>query len=415
MTEKNVTLVEKGLAQKEEVKYKTLDEYLALNDKYKDLDVRKGISLLKKSKKHKIVPSSWIAKPGDEKEIVQIFKEIYHESYPFKEFESESEILKMIENPYFHWLVFRNGSGSIIGCIGLEIDIDNKKGIFHGLVLKQLYQGFTDFSKLFIATFCSLLRIFEKEILSVSCEVRSAHSKTQYMGKYLGLLPIVFLPNKDIFFNKEESEIIIVGYREEALKKYRSPKTVKITRQVLKSYLFASHKHNIGSFKVKNYLNLVYKEKKITKCRELFTRRVEEDKFGNEYVRFFYGESESRFTFFHNKYIKNIERISYLVSSKEEFYVFIEKLIDFIRENTVRYCDCFISAYNPLHQTILLNAGFEPYGYVPVYKYNKKENTLEDQIVFVYYKGEVKLERLKLIPETKELIQSLKPLWSLPE
>jgi len=415
MTEKDAALLERSIDQKEDIKHPTLDNYLALNEKYKDLDIRKGISLSTKSKKHKIVPSSWIAEPGDEKEIVQIFKEIYGDGYPFKEFESESEILRMIEDTFFHWIIFRNGSGSIIGCIGLEIDRDNKRGIFHGLVFKKLYQGFTDFTKLFTATFCSLVRIFEKEMLSVSCEVRSAHSKTQFMGKYLGLLPLAFLPNKDVFFNKEESEILIISYRDEALQKYRSPKTVKIPFQVLKSYYYASHKLDIGSFKVKNYPNLAYKERKVLKCKELYTRRVEEDKLENEFITFSYTESESYFTFFHNKYINNIECISYLVSSKEELYVFLEKLIDFIRDNNVRYCDCFVSAYNPLHQTIFLNAGFEPYGYAPAYKYNKKENTLEDQILFVYYKGEINLERLKLIPEAKELVQNLKPFWNLPE
>ena len=261
--------MEKEIIQKQEVKRKTINGYLESNAKYKALDLREGISLLKKSKKHKIVPSSWIAKSGDEKEITQIFKEIYNEGYPFKEFESESEILKMIEDPSFHWLVFRNSFGSIMGCIGLEIDHDNKRGIFHGLVFKRMYQGFTDFTKLFTASFCSLARIFEKEILSFSCEVRSAHSKTQFMGKYLGLLPIAFLPNKDVFFDKEESEILIISYREEALIKYRSPKTVKIPWQVLKSYHFASDKLNIGSFKVKNYPNLVYKEKKSFKVQRV--------------------------------------------------------------------------------------------------------------------------------------------------
>jgi len=414
MTEKNVTLVEKGIEQEIKYEVKTLNDLLASNAKYKSLDIRKGISFPKRSGKHKYLPSSQLAKPGDEKEIAQIFKEIYNEAYPFREFEDESEILKMIEDPFFYWVVFRNGSGSIIGCIGLEIDLDNKKGILHGLVFKRQYQGLTDLYKLFTVSFCSVLRIFEKEILSVSCEVRSAHSKSQYMGKLLGFLPVAFLPNKDIFYDKEESEIIVIAYREEVLKKYRSQKTVKIPFQVLKSYYYASHKLGIGSFKVKNFPNLVYKEKKVIKYRDMFMRRIEEDKFGNECVTFFYGESESHFTFYHNKYINNVERISYFVSSKEELYVFLEKLAVFIKENNVRYCDCFVSAYNPVHQTIFLNAGFEPYGYVPAYKYNKKENTLEDQVFFAYYKGKVNLEGLKIIPETKELIQNLKPLWKLP-
>jgi hypothetical protein len=416
MTEKNLSLLERKKAEKKKFKIKTLNDFLVSNKKYENLDVRKGISFPKRSKNEKIVPSAQLAIPGDEKGIVSVFKDVYLGAYPFREFEDESEILKMIEDPYFYWAVFRNNSNAIIGCIGLEIDLENKSGILHGLVFKRQFQGLTSLYKLFTASLCSVLRIIKNDILSVSCEVRSAHSITQHMGKILGFLPVAFLPNKDIFFEKEESEIIVIVYYEDALEKYRSLKTVKFPFQVLKSYNYAVQKLGIlGPFKVKNYLKLAYKEKKLNKCRKCFTTRVDKDKFDNELVEFAYSESQSFLNFFCNKYIGNIERISYSVASKEELFVFLEKLVQFIQENNIRYSDCFVSAYNALHQTIFLNAGFEAYGYIPAFKYNKMEKTLEDQVVFVYYKSQVDLERLQLIPETKELINNLKPLWKLPD
>jgi hypothetical protein len=415
MTEKNLVLLEKEKVEKKKVKFRTLNDFLSSNKKYNDLDVRKGISFPKRSKNKKFIPSAKLAIPGDEKDIVSVFKDMYRGAYPFREFEEEKEVLKMIEDPYFYWAVFRNSSNAVIGCIGLEIDLENKSGVLHGLVFKRQYQGITSLYKLFTASFCSILRISKNDILSISCEVRSAHSKTQYMGKILGFLPVAFLPNKDIFFEKEESEIIVIVYYEDALEKYRSPKTAKFPFQVLKSYNYAVQKFGIlGAFKVKNYLSLEYKEKKVSKCRKYFTKRVDKDKFDNELVEFAYSESQSFLKFFYNKYIGNIECINYDVISKEELFVFLEKLVQFIQENKVRYCDCFVSAYNALHQTIFLNAGFETYGYIPAFKYNKMEKTLEDQVVFVYYKGHIDLERLQLIPETKELINNLKPLWKLP-
>lgn len=415
MTGKNLALLEKEEVEKKKVKIRTLNDFLMSNKKYNDLDVRKGISFPKRSKNEKIVPSAQLAIPGDEKDIVSVFKDVYRGAYPFREFEEEDEVLKMIEDPYFCWVIFRNSSDAIIGCIGLEIDLENKSGILHGLVFKRQYQGITNLYKLFTASFCSVLRMFKNDILSISCEVRSAHSKSQYMGKMIGFVPIAFLPNKDIFFEKEESEIIVIIYYEDALGKYRSPETVKFPFQVLKSYNYAVQKVGIlGSFQVKNYPNLAYKEKKVSKCRKYFTTRVDKDKFDNELVEFAYSESQSFLKFFYNKYIGNIERINYSVTSKEELFVFLEKLVQFIQKNNVRYCDCFVSAYSALHQTIFLNAGFETFGYIPAFKYNKMEKTLEDQVVFVYYKGYIDLERLRVIPETKELINNLKPLWKLP-
>jgi RimJ/RimL family protein N-acetyltransferase len=414
MSEKNVTVVEEGIKRDVKFRARTLDDLLDTNGKFKDLDIREGISFPKRSKKFKFVPSSRLALPGDESDIVKIFKEVYLGKYPYREFEDESEILKMIEDPRFYWVVFKNGNGSIIGCIALEVDDDNKRGILHGLVFKMQYQGLVDLYKLFTAAFCSVLNI-EKDILSVSCEVRSAHSKSQYMGKIVGFLPVAFLPNKDIFFDKEESEIIVILYREKALKELRSNKTVKLPFQALRSYYYASHKLDIGSFKVKNYTHIVYKEKRIAKNQEQFVKHREEDKFGNACVTFSFAHTKSFFRFFHNNYINNIERVTYEVSTKEELFIFLEKLVEYMKEHDIRYGDCFVSAYNPIHQAIFLKAGFEPYGYIPAYKYNKKEGILEDQVVFMYYNGEINLDRLKLIPETEELVRNIKPTWNLPK
>ncbi|MFX0012882.1 MAG: hypothetical protein ACFE9R_21410, partial [Candidatus Hermodarchaeota archaeon] len=79
-----------------------------------------------------------------------------------------------------------------------------------------------------------------------------------------------------------------------------------------------------------------------------------------------------------------------------------------IKKEKIRYFECFVSAYEPDHQNIFINEGFEPFGYIPSFKYNKRNDNLEDQIVFVLYNDNF-TDNLKLIKETKNLLQSLKP------
>ena len=402
---------------KEESKIKkpvnTIKTFLRTYEKYKDLDLQKGISFPKRVKNKKVIPSIQIATLEEAIEISQIFKEVYHNTYSYKELEDEIAIQNMIKDPNFYWIVFKINSHKIIGCIGFHVDLDNKIGTFHGLVFKQEYQGSTDLVELLIACLYSILNIYKKKILIWSCEIRSAHVKSQHSAKFLQLLPIAFLPNKDLFYNIEESEILYVLYDNDVLQQYRSPKIPIIPHQVLNSYIYALRKFNISPPVVRNVLNLEYDKKEINKHKKYLIEKIEIDKYGNESIQFSLKNSNSFFKFFHNKFIHNIEKSSYFVSSKEELYLFLEKLNAFIQENKIRYCECFVSAYNHVYQSIFLNAGFEPFGYIPSFKYNKNENLFEDQIVFIQYKGSLNTNNLILLPESKELIQTIKPLWDL--
>ncbi|GAG55542.1 unnamed protein product, partial [marine sediment metagenome] len=70
-----------------------IQDFLNKHKKYKNLDLDKGISILKKSKSknQKLKPSIQIAQPDEAKEISEIFKQTYNGTYPYKELESEIE------------------------------------------------------------------------------------------------------------------------------------------------------------------------------------------------------------------------------------------------------------------------------------------------------------------------------------
>jgi len=72
--------------------------------------------------------------------------------------------------------------------------------------------------------------------------------------------------------------------------------------------------------------------------------------------------------------------------------------------------ELYASAYHPIQQAMLYNAGLKPFGYVPCFKYLKEENIFEDQVVFIYYEGKVN-GNLKMIPETENFLKAIKPSW----
>ena len=92
-------------------------------------------------------------------------------------------------------------------------------------------------------------------------------------------------------------------------------------------------------------------------------------------------------------------------------FVFIEEVKELIKKLKIRYFEFFASAYHPTHQAIVYDAGLKAFGYVPSFKYNKEENVFEDQIVFIYYEGNVNGD-LKMIPETENFLKAIKPSWN---
>lgn len=392
--------------------YIHIRKFLEKHVKYKNLNLEQGISILKRSKltNQKLKATIQIAKPGEAKEIAEIFKQTYKGTYPYKEMESEYEILKMIQDPNFYWLVFKANYKNIIGCIGFDINPKMKYAAFHGLAVRTEFQGVTDLFKLLLAGYYSILNKYEKEILSWSCEIRSAHNKTQFLSIYIDLLPIAFFPNKDFFFNRPESEFLFIIYDKDALKKYRCKERPKIIYQVLNCYAYTAKKFKIGLPQVLKYKKLNFNRNEIHHIKNNLIKKIEKDRVGNEFHTISIKKRDSYISFLYNPFNQNFEKTDYQVSNKEEMHIFIQEVKQLINEYKIRYFECFASAYNPSHQIILIDAGLKPFGYVPSFKYNETKDIFEDRVVFIYYEGKVN-DHVKLIPETEEFLRSIKPSW----
>ena len=402
---------------KEEVKTRkpiiTIQDFLRKYAKYKDLNLESGITFPKKSgsKAQKVIPTVQIAKPEEAQSISEIFKQVYHSTYPYKEMESEKEIQKMIEDPDYNWILFKINGNEIIGCIGIEFDDSVKSMTLHGFAIKKEYQGMTSLPKLLLAGWVALLNKYEKRALVWFGEARSAHSKSQFLGAYLGLKPIAFFPKKDIFFNREESEFLLILYDEDTITKYRRKETPKIIPRVLTCYTYALKRYQLGFPELKDHVNLDFSYKKIKTIKQNLIYQEEIDNLGNSLITISINNSDAYISFLHNPLIRIFEKTDYKVSNKEQLFVFVEEVKELIKKLKIRYFEFFASAYHPIHQAILYDAGLRAFGYVPCFKYIKEEDLFEDQIVFIYYEGKVN-GNLKMIPETEKFLKAIKPTWN---
>jgi hypothetical protein len=350
----------------------------------REMDLEKGYEFENSIRNGKRIPSLKFATEEDAEEITNIFKEVYENTYPYKRMEDISEI------------------------IGLHLDFENKIGNFFGYAFRKKYQHKADISTASIACEIAPMYKFKDQIFIWFAEIRSSFSSIQYLAKVAGLKPMAFLPNKDMFFNHSESEILFIIYNRKALFNYRSSEKPKIISQAIFCYFHAFQKYSLELPAIKNYNNLESEldKHKIVKINSLLMRKVEKDKFGNELITILIKGTNSFFEFLHYDNICIAEKVFYKVSTLEELYVFIEEIKLITQELRLRYFEAYLSAYDPTHQTIFFNAGFKPTGYIPAFKYNKAKNLFEDQVLFVYHEGELNKDT-KLIPETVEFLKTI--------
>ncbi len=355
----------------------------------------------------KLAPTMKFATIEDAQEITEIFKEVYQGTYPYKIMEDVDEVRNMIKSPNFNWVVFKLNFQELIGCVGFHFDFDNKKGYLFGFAFKKKYHGATDIITATIAGMVSILSRFKDKILIWYAEIRSSFTSIQYIAKVLGFRPISFLPNKDIFYNKNESEFLFVMYNEKTFTSLRSKDIPRIITPVINCYFHSFQKFGIGLPQVENYPQLYIDINATNYYEKRILKRVETDIYGNELITLSLKGKDSYIQFIHYPNIRIIEKTIFKISDIEELYVFVNEINLLIKKLKIRYFEVYLSAYDPIIQSIFNNAGFKPTGYVPAWNYNESTKLFEDEIVFVYYEKQL-VNNIKLIGETSKFLKTTK-------
>ncbi|TFF89281.1 MAG: hypothetical protein EU548_07730 [Promethearchaeota archaeon] len=387
-----------------------IDDFLKTYAKSKELDLQKGIPL--KSKKNIESPFVYTLKyamPEDAVDITNIIKSVYRGTYPYKELEDPEEIKRKIKDPDFNWVVFQKDSGENIACGAYEVNLETKSGTFHAVALKRKYHGKVRAEKAGLMFLSAVFSQYLGKVLRWSCEVVSHHYKSQVILKHLGMIPIAFLPKKDIFYEREVSEFIYIIYDKEMFSKYRLSETPNLINRALFSYFYSQQKFNLELPKVHGLIthNLHLDKAKIKALEKNLITRIEKDNFGKELVSFQIKNSESYFKFLHRANLHNVETLDYHIAELEELHLFTREIKQFIKNKKINYFELFVSAYEPCHQKLFYNAGFKPTGYIPSWKFDPDKNGFVDQLLFVYYKGK-SFNNIKLIPDTVEFLKTIK-------
>ncbi len=387
-----------------------IDDFLTFFKPMENLDLHNGtsfnIELKNDDLRLKINPILIYAKIKDASNIAQLFKEGYEGTYPYKEYEEEQEIKKMISSGKYKFVLFKTKLNEIIGTVKFLLDFKAKRGYSGGLVVKKKYRGKIDMVKAYVGSLVLVWSTYKNEVGLWYGEARTAHSNVQYLSALCSAKPIGFYPNKDVFLNKTESDLMLITYNQDTLKKNRRKNVPRILPEIVNCFLYSDNRYDLGSFELTNP-KLHLDHVKLTDLQNMIIRSVKKHEFGYETIKLSYKGSKSYFTFLFTPQVQNFEKTKYEVDNLEELFVFVQEFKRCARELEVRYCEAFISAYEPEHQKIFLDLGLTPRGYIPSWQYDQDKGCFEDHVLFNYYEGKID-KNIQLIEEGVELIRILK-------
>jgi hypothetical protein len=351
----------------------------------------------------KVSPVLRLAKPKDSKTITEICKDVYQETYPYKDLMDERTVRKMIESPDHHFILFLVDN-MVVGCFRCALDTSNHLGYMGGFMLKSPYHGIVDVVKAIIGSYVWMWGSFKDKIDVWYCENRTAHAASQYITAVCGIHTIAILPNKDRFFNEIESDVMGIIYQEHVLNNMRIHEPPQLIENVIDCFLYADILFNLGNFRIENR-ELELDMDKVESLKERITISISKDQHEYRHITFTLLGNNSFFKFLHTPHIQNCEKVDYKVRSSEEFFVFLEYFYLYMKQHEIRYSEVYVSAYNPDFQKIISIFGARARGYIPCWKYDESNNCFEDHIIFNWYQG--KISNLDLLPEGHQLLEMI--------
>jgi hypothetical protein len=383
-----------------------LNPFLRLTNLHLVKEFKLTVPIRKKEKK-KTNPTLRLAEPQDAEIIAEIVREDYEGTYPYKEMEDPLEIRRMIISGKYKFMLFVNEENEIVGSTCFVLNLKEKKGYLRSLVVRKRVLGILDATKAYIGSCLAIWNMYKDKILIWWGEARTADAKSQYINRLCSVRPIAFLPNKDIFYNKIESDLVMISYNERVFTRFHSKKRPQILPCVARCFYFADMQYDLSlpeivSPRLKINLNIYTLT---TYFQNIIIEKTEDDLNYITY-KFSIKNSDSYFKFLYTPRVQNFEKTEYKINKLEELFVFLQYFKRIARVLDIRYMESHVSAYKPSHQILFRDIGLTPRGYIPAFNYNKSKDVFEDSILFNYYKEPLSCEP-KLIPEGKQLLKFL--------
>jgi len=337
----------------------------------------------------------------DAPQIIKLYNDTYKNSYPYEAWTDLKNVQNAINNPETYiWHIYEDKWGHIAATQFLEVDKNTGIAMMHGYMISKEYRGI-GLGNIMVKDNCKpLLEDPNNKIDMCWCEVRTAHNKSQKMSQMIDFIPIAFLPFKDIFFHKRESDIIMAWYNpnRNSLKNRRPD--VKITSEIIRFFNFVNDylpsPLNEPEIEFWDHYDLQFHPNNVS-------INVEIQNFNYKSISL-YIDPDNFMSFKINQNVNTAEEFEFSVTNTPAFNSLLYNF-NKIFDNYLDYAEIWVPAYNTDLQKSCILLGFIPSGYFPAIKSSPQGNL--DNIIFVksksYPDSEGPSSNLKLTHRTRIL------------
>lgn len=313
-------------------------------------------------------------------------------SYPYPEALDPEWIHKKGSSRNVVWKVVTDmRNGAVVGSGTVMLNRENQRAYVRGVMIDPDYQKYRIGSKVLVNTFREIIQTYRDVIKIFWNESRTAHSGSQKIAEDSGFRPVGLLPNKDIFLEKRESDLLMVLYAMNALKTRRPdpqliPEVLPIYNAIVKRFRL-------------NPVTPIHLPKIVSNNVQV-KGNIQMDKY--LYGHCVYRADGEELSFKINPRTHVAEETCFSRDTDPKTLKTLVKMALDSLQPILYYLEFYVSAYDPPVQRVFADLGFQATGYIPGWEF--VDGAREDRIIFSWVKESPALATMELTPRAREIV-----------
>jgi len=281
-------------------------------------------------------------------------------------------------------------NGHVIGSGTVQLNREHQRAYVRGVMIDPAYQKYGVGGYILVNAFQKIIADHRDAIKLFWSESRTAHSGSQKIAEAAGMRPVGLLPNKDYFLEKRESDLLLILYAMNALKRRRNEP--QLISEVLPLYNVIAQQFRLDPVvpvQVSPTPSNGYQVKGV----------ITHDVY--QYCYCTYTAYGKELKFLINPRTQVAEKTWFSpdidpVTLKTLLRVALDSLSPWLF-----YMECYISAFQPQLQRVFADLGFTPTGYLP--GWDLVDGQREDSILFSRVQDHPAWEALQLTPRAEKI------------
>jgi hypothetical protein len=241
------------------------------------------------------------------------------------------------------------GSGTVL------LNIANQRAYVRGVMIDPTYQGYGLGGYILVNAFREIIKDYRDSVKIFWTESRTAHNKSQKIAEASGLRPVGLLPNKDIFLEKRESDLLMVLYSMNTLKNRRP--NPQLIPEVMPIYNVIGQQFRLES--VEPVTDICHINANGYQVRAFIVT----DKYDYCYCTFQANGQDLKFMI--NPRVQVAEQLWFSPGmDPKTLKTLLQSALQALYPH-IFYMESYVSAFQPAIQQVFVDLGFQPTGYIP--------------------------------------------------